>query len=397
MKRLALLVVGVKWPPESFIWRRLVQLSAKGVEVSVATPTPGARPISTAPDVRPIPIPDYRASIASTVPRLVAQGVASAVRSARGRSWMASALRRGPTRANYSELRRFLPLIDRRPDVVHFEWITAAIDHLPLWSVWNVPVVVSCRGTQVNVRALAEPELAMRMRDVFARATAVHCVSRAIRDVAVPLGLEPAKAVVIPPAVDPSVFSPASAPRRPDGVFRIAAIGSWTWPKGHEYMLLAIRGLLDRGIRAKVVIVGTGPDHQRLRFTINDLGLDDHVELVGALAPKDVVATLRTCDALVLASVSEGISNAVLEAMACGLPVVTTDCGGMREVVDDGVEGYVVPVRDPHAMTGALERLAAEPRARAEMGNAGRRRIESAHMLSAQTEQFLQLYDRIRA
>jgi glycosyltransferase involved in cell wall biosynthesis len=89
---------------------------------------------------------------------------------------------------------------------------------------------------------------------------------------------------------------------------------------------------------------------------------------------------------------SEGISNAVVEAMACGIPVVTTDCGGMSEAVSDGVEGLVVPIRDPLAMADAIERLYIDSELRARMGAAGRTRVERDFVFTVQAEKFLDLY-----
>ena len=93
-----------------------------------------------------------------------------------------------------------------------------------------------------------------------------------------------------------------------------------------------------------------------------------------------------------LSSVSEGISNAALEAMACGLPLVTTDCGGMREAVRDGIDGFVVPLRDPRAMAAALARLARDEGLRQTMGNAARQRIVEHFSIETQIARFQALY-----
>ena len=106
--------------------------------------------------------------------------------------------------------------------------------------------------------------------------------------------------------------------------------------------------------------------------------------------------TLQQSDVFMLASVSEGICNAVLEAMACGLPVVTTDCGGMREAVSDCVEGFVVPIRDSQAMALALQNLAEDSSLQKRMGHAGRQRILQEFTLERQVQQFVALYDWVR-
>ncbi len=223
----------------------------------------------------------------------------------------------------------------------------------------------------------SEAGCATGLRTTFAKAAAVHCVSAATRNDAEAWGLEPAKAVVIRPAVDSSYFRPAEEPRPGDGraPLEIVTTGSLVGIKGHEYALLAIRRILDRGVSAKFSIIGDGPERDRVQFTVRDLGLEPHVRLLGRRTPDQVREMLRRSDVFLLTSLSEGISNAALEAMACGLPVVTTDCGGMREAVEDGVSGRVVPIRDTEALADALGRLASEPESGRTMGRAARARV----------------------
>ncbi len=106
-------------------------------------------------------------------------------------------------------------------------------------------------------------------------------------------------------------------------------------------------------------------------YTIHDLGLEGCVRLVGQLSADAVRQRLQNADAFLLSSVSEGLSNAALEAMACGLPVVATDCGGMREAITNGVEGLIIPVRDAPALAVALERLWRDPVLRLRVGADG--------------------------
>jgi glycosyltransferase involved in cell wall biosynthesis len=150
-------------------------------------------------------------------------------------------------------------------------------------------------------------------------------------------------------------------------------------------------------VRARLSIVGSGNEEQRIRFTIHDLGLDSHVMLHGALRPDGVRALLNDADLFVHSSLGEGISNGVLEAMASGLPVVTTDCGGMREAVTDGQEGFVVPVRDVAAMSAALAVLARDAGLRQRMGRAARATVERSFALEQQIASFASLYEELSA
>src|SRR5690606_25203248 len=106
----------------------------------------------------------------------------------------------------------------------------------------------------------------------------------------------------------------------------------------------------------------------------------------------EVVARLQQADVFLLPSLSEGISNAVLEGMACGLPVVTTRVGGMAEAVTDGAEGFLVPARDEMALADALLALWHWPRLRERMGAAGRERVAREFRLSDQADAFVKLF-----
>jgi glycosyltransferase involved in cell wall biosynthesis len=129
-----------------------------------------------------------------------------------------------------------------------------------------------------------------------------------------------------------------------------------------------------------------------LRFSVLDLDLGDRVTITGPCSPAAVQARLREADVFVLSSVAEGISNAALEAMAAGVPVVTTAAGGMVEAVTDGREGFVVPVRDVETLTARLRQLLSNQAQRAEMGRAARARIVAEFSLTRQAAVFEEQY-----
>ncbi len=397
-----LLVVGVRWPPETFIQRKLEGLAKAGIRVTVATTTPQRQVTSKLPGIHVLKLPHWQDPAILQLLQTMRAAVRGAFRNRQGmlRAGRLAIRAEGNAKRRFALLRLYLPLATMRPDVVHFEWNSAAIDFQPLYEVWKVPVVISCRGSQINVRPHLpdQEQFVQGLRRTFNSASAVHCVSEAILHEARRYGLDHAKAWVIRPAVDDDFFRPPSGAIRwsDDGTLRAVTAGSLVWQKGYEYALLAVRHLIDAGVQVRLDIIGDGPERQRVLFTVHDLGLERHARILGRLTPKQVRDTLQQSDVFLLASLSEGICNAVLEAMACGLPVVTTDCGGMREAVSDGVEGFVVPVRDPQAMALALQRLAENPLLRRQMGEAGRQRILQQFTLEQQVQQFIALYESVR-
>ena len=290
----------------------------------------------------------------------------------------------------------FEPLPFPRPDVVHFEWNGGAIDFLERHELWELPTIVSCRGTQIRVRPHVSAGYADQVRETFRRATLVHCVCETVRDEACALGLDREKSVVILPAVDVEEFRPAPT-RAHAPPLRLLAVGALIWIKGYETMLQMVRQLLDGGLECRLEIIGAGHERARVLYTIDDLGLAHAVTLRGTVPAEGVREAMARSDVFLHASLSEGISNAVLEAMASGLPVVTTDSGGMSEAVTDGHDGLVVAVRDPHGAAAAVARVARDPALAATLGANARRTVESRFRFEAQIARWQELYARTAA
>lgn len=152
-----------------------------------------------------------------------------------------------------------------------------------------------------------------------------------------------------------------------------------------------LRAQLSRPVVLR--LVGEGPAHADLRALAADLGITDAVDFAG---PHDDVAhQLDRADTFVLPSRVEGLSNALLEAMANGLPVVVSDIPGNRTVIEDGRNGLVAPVDDPPRLADALERLLSDVGLRERLGRAGRRTIEQTYALDTVAAQYVELYSSV--
>lgn len=143
----------------------------------------------------------------------------------------------------------------------------------------------------------------------------------------------------------------------------------------------------------RLVIVGDGPMRGAIEDEIARLGLQERVWLAGERA--DVAALMCGLDVFVLPSRAEGISNTILEAMACGLPVVATDVGGSAELVVDGSTGALVPARDPEALAAAMANYVARPGLAQAHGEAARVRVEQGFSLDGMVKRYTELYARL--
>lgn len=390
----SILVVGVIWPPQTFLARLFRGLLEAGFSVTIASAKKPDESWQNYNQLHWLHTPEKYSirsgfSLARSMIKMTLPGT---------QKIDLSQTELVPQKAELNKLqlwKYFYPFVGGQWDVIYFPWNSTAVHYLPLFDL-EIPVVISCRGSQVNV-APHVPRRAFLLdglRESFARATAVHCVSDDIKNEAAKYGLDPAKACVIRPAVDPEFFHPLVQKKRNEK-FRIVSVGSLVWIKGYEDALTAVHELVQQGVPVQYDIIGTGAEKQRILFTIDDLNLQNHVQLLGKLPPAEVRNQLQQADAFLLSSHSEGISNAVLEAMACGLPVVTTDCGGMTEAVSDGVEGFVIPTAEPIVAAKQLKQLADSPQLRRQMGQAGRDRIKSEFTLADQITQFTDLFTSI--
>ena len=150
----------------------------------------------------------------------------------------------------------------------------------------------------------------------------------------------------------------------------ILSVGRLSHEKGQADLIRAFSSLRDR---ARLVIVGDGPDRSSLERLTRTLGLEDAVTFAGLRA--NVAPFYAMTDVFVLPSLSEGSPNALLEAMACSLPVVATRVGGVPEIASDGSTALLVPPRQPLAMAGAIVRLLDDRALGAQLGAAARRTV----------------------
>lgn len=155
----------------------------------------------------------------------------------------------------------------------------------------------------------------------------------------------------------------------------IVAIGRLHPQKGHEYLLRAARKIIPRMKNLKFLIIGDGPMKESLESCSERLGIKENVVFTGKR--DDVKDILYLSDISVVSSVREGFSNAVLEAMACGKPVVATDVGGNKEIIIDGKNGFIVSSRDEDALADRILTLAGNEELTIRMGLAAKETVKS--------------------
>jgi glycosyltransferase involved in cell wall biosynthesis len=162
--------------------------------------------------------------------------------------------------------------------------------------------------------------------------------------------------------------------------------------KGHGDLLAAVAELAKEGVDIRLVVAGEGHwGGPIIAKAAADLGIEKRVHLVGFR--DDVPRILAGSDVFVLPTPSEGLSIAIMEAMAAALPVVTTTVGGNPELVEHGRTGYLVPVGDTAALADALRQLARDPVKRKAMGRAGRSRVTLEFRVDKMVDRYAEMYE----
>jgi glycosyltransferase involved in cell wall biosynthesis len=193
------------------------------------------------------------------------------------------------------------------------------------------------------------------------------------------------KLEVVHCGLDPAEFVPCPSSDRPDP-FRVLCVGRLVPEKGQAILIEAIAELCHRGLPIRLTVVGDGPSRQALEALATQRGLDGQVTFTGALGEEEVIARYQDSDALCVPSFAEGLPVVLMEAMALGLPVVTTRISGIAELVEDGTSGFVVPPGRIDLMADALSRLATDPRHRLEMGRAGRAAVAAGYDIASSAQ-----------
>jgi glycosyltransferase involved in cell wall biosynthesis len=242
------------------------------------------------------------------------------------------------------------------PDGVAASWLGR---HLGL------PVVITARGTDVNL--LPRYAIPRRMiQGAIRDAAALIAVSGALKQALVDLGAQPGKVTVLRNGVETMLFRPPDdrrAARTALGLTgpTLISVGLLIERKGHHRVIEAMTALPGYTL----LIVGEGPERARLAAMIERLGLADRVRLLGARPHAELPTLYGAADALVLASSREGWANVLLEAMACGTPVIASNIWGNPEVVRSRAAGLITEDNTVEAIVAAARRLFANPPDRA--------------------------------
>jgi glycosyltransferase involved in cell wall biosynthesis len=258
----------------------------------------------------------------------------------------------------------------------------------------RLPYIISLRGSDVpgyNVRLGFDYKLTAGLfRRIWSSAAMVVANSSGLRDLA--LRFMPSLDItVIPNGIDTDKFYPSNN-KNQGKPMRLLTVSRLIERKRIDILIRAVRRAGELGIDVTLNIVGEGNLGDSLRNLSRELDISDKIFFLGRIPPEKMPGVYRDNDVFVMSSAHEGMSNAMLEAMASGLPIITTDCEGVEELMADN--GIIVERPDAESFAEAFKTLAADEKSYRQMSTASRERAKKLNWKSV-ARQYLDCYNKV--
>lgn len=271
-----------------------------------------------------------------------------------------------------------------------------------LYKKYKIPYIVSLRGS--DVPGYSERFTALYsfikplVRAIWKRSFAVVSNSQGLRDLALKTGPKQAIAV-IPNGINIDQFRREKGDSVPTVAkstkFKILCVTRITPRKGIKYLIEAFEELSKKSDDISLQIIGDGDERKELEKLAKDLGVGEKVEFAGLVDHKDLPPYFENADVFVLPSLNEGMSNSMLEALATGLPLIATDTGGTKELIKDGINGFIVKMKDRQDLVDKIEILIKDPELRKKMGEESRKKSEAMSWEKVAGE-YVDLYNKVK-
>nr|WP_276698471.1 glycosyltransferase [Methanobacterium formicicum] len=286
-----------------------------------------------------------------------------------------------------------------RMDVIHVQWpIPNGLGALFLKKLYGIPYINTIHGEEVH--------LSKRYHLLFALHWLVNNSSKTItnsnatRKFCLDAGLDEDKIDVIPFGVDTEFFRPLDV-YKDENIFQILSVGYLIERKGFEYLIKAMPFVLKEHKQARLKIVGSGPMESKLKELIYELNLEGEVEILKNVSDEELLMIYNSADIFVLPSIvdsqgnTEGLGVVLLEAMACGLPVIGSNVGGIPDIIENNESGLLVPERDIPSLTGAILQLTTDHKLRGKLSHSSLNTVKNRFNWDHISESYIDDYNNV--
>ena len=245
-----------------------------------------------------------------------------------------------------SWLNKVVPVINNLPDIFHIQWAKSLKFWFFLNELFKTKIIVSLRGAHINYSPIFDKKLANDYKVFFPRVDSFHAVSNSILKEACNYFDIKDKTKVIYTAFDMDSFSFKKKDRKFNNSYKFVSVGRFHWKKGYQYSISAVNRLLEEGNNIHYTIITKDNPSEEILYQIDDLGISNNIHLKSFYEQDDIYLEIVNSDCLLLPSVEEGIANVVIESMGLNTLVISSDCGGMAEVIRNGENGFLYKSRE---------------------------------------------------
>lgn len=284
-------------------------------------------------------------------------------------------------------------------DIIHVQWpIPNGLGALFLKKIYRIPYINTIHGEEVYLSKRYHTLFALKR--LVNNSTKTITNSSATRNSCLENGLEKRKIDIIPFGVDVNFYRPLEANKN-ENIFQVLSVGYLIERKGFEYLIKAIQEVLKKHVNVRLTIVGSGPLEKMLKYLIKKLELKDNVKIMKNISDEELLHLYNFSDLFVLPSIvdsqgnTEGLGVVLLEAMACGLPVIGSDVGGIPDIIQDNETGLLVTQKESLELSGAILNLIENENLRKKLAINGYNRVRWKFSWEKIAEKYLKVYNSI--
>jgi glycosyltransferase involved in cell wall biosynthesis len=240
----------------------------------------------------------------------------------------------------------YLPLFMAKPDKVHIQWAADLYKKELLFDLFRNKIILSLRGSHINYTPIIKPKFGEFYKKVFPKVHKFHAVSNAIAKLAITYGADENRIHIIYSSVDDSILQQPIVKKTEKKELSMIAVGRFHWIKGYHYLIDALGMARSEGTEFKLILISGSNIPEEINFNIHQQNLLSQIKIINNLPHVEVLKLIAKADVLILPSLDEGIANVIIESMAVGTPVISSNCGGMPEVIVHGFNGLLYENRD---------------------------------------------------
>ncbi len=279
------------------------------------------------------------------------------------------------------------------PDLIHVQWQSLIPWCEEALEKEDYPFIISQRGYQSNVLPFVNNNNFTYLKTWYPKFKGFHSVSRAISKTGDKIYTSPSKIdKVVYSGFDFSTLLFTKSYQKQKSL-RLLSVGRPHWKKGYSDALKALKLVKAANIPFNYTIIGVENKNEELLYFINEFDLHQEVTLLPKVSQQKVYDYMRESQVFLLPSIEEGIANVVIEAMALGTPVISTNCGGMTELIEHDKTGWLVPVRNHQAMAQAIINFFKMPLSQIEsIRLSARKKVEQQHQQQQMIKGMEELY-----